>query len=295
MKASIESWRVLDGAGRPVALHGNDRGLAYGDGLFETMRVHAGRPVWWREHWQRLVHGASVLGIPVPDETAIVAQSLDLIAGRPQGVLKLVLTRGVGGRGYAPPELPQAMVVLSWHALPGLEPDEGLTLRWCRLRLSEQPALAGIKHLNRLENVMARAEWVDPDIHEGLLCDAQGRLVGVTAGNVFLYLDGRWLTPRLDRCGVAGIARGWLLKNISEAAEADLTPKDVRDSAALVVCNSVRGVRPARRLEDRMWPTSPAVAELRRSLAVAEPAFSSDNPDSERGLDRWPQRPVSQD
>jgi 4-amino-4-deoxychorismate lyase len=278
---------MLDGAGNSIALDGNDRGLVYGDGLFETMRIHDGRPVWWREHWQRLARGAGVLGIPVPDETAIAAQCMELIAGRSSGVLKLVLTRGVGGRGYAPPMPAQATVVLSWHPLPGPESGDGLNLRWCQLRLSEQPVLAGIKHLNRLENVMARAEWSDPDIHEGLLCDRQGRLICATAGNVFLHQDGRWLTPRLDRCGVAGIARGWLLEHVPGAAEAELGPEAVRRCDALVVCNSVRGIRPARWLGDQVWPISPAVVELRRLLAVVEPAFSGDNPASRGELGRW--------
>jgi len=159
-------------------------------------------------------------------------------------------------------------------------------LRWCRLQLSEQSALAGIKHLNRLENVMARAEWHDPDIHEGLLCDARGRLVGATAGNVFLHLDGQWLTPPVDRSGVAGIARRWVLANVPGAAESILGAQDVGRCDALVICNSVRGIRPARRLDDREWSINPAVAELRRLLAVAEPAFSGDNPGSERGPHR---------
>jgi len=266
--------RVLDAAGNPTVLDGNDRGLDYGDGLFETLRVHDGKPVWWPEHFQRLQRGASVLGIPVPDEAAIAAHSIDLIAGRPQGVLKLVLTRGVGGRGYAPPAQPLATVLLTWHPLPEPEPDNGLNLRWCQLRLSEQPVLAGIKHLNRLENVLARAEWTDPDIHEALLCDTQGRLVCATAGNVFLFLDGCWQTPRLDRCGVAGIAREWLLRTIPNAMEAELTPESVQRSDALVVCNSVRGIRQARRLQDQAWPMGSVALALRQRLASAEPAFA---------------------
>jgi 4-amino-4-deoxychorismate lyase len=215
------------------------------------------------------------LGIPVPDETAIAAQCMELIAGRSSGVLKLVLTRGVGGRGYAAPSQPRATVVLSWHPLPELEPGDGLNLRWCQLRLSEQPLLAGIKHLNRLENVLARAEWSDPDVHEGLLCDAQGRLVSATSSNVLAHFDGCWQTPRMDRCGVAGIARGWLLENIPGAVEADLTQQEVRNSSALILCNSVRGIRQVRRLEAQIWPTSAAVIEVRRLLALAEPAFAS--------------------
>ena len=272
------NWRVFDSTGNPIiGIDGNDRGLAYGDGVFETLRVHAAQPIWWREHWQRLLRGASVLGIAAPDETAMLSQSLQLIAGRSQGVLKLLLTRGVGGRGYALPEKSSATVVLSWHPLPNAEPAEGLNLRWCQLRLSEQPVLAGIKHLNRLENVLARAEWNDPDIHEGLLLDAQDRLVCATAGNVFLYMDGGWQTPRLDRCGIAGIARQWILQNLPDAIETELTAEAVQRCDAMLVCNSVRGIRAVRRLENRVWPDHPNVIELRERLALAEPAFSSAN------------------
>lgn len=270
------NWRVFDSTGNPIiGIDGNDRGLAYGDGVFETMRVHAAQPVWWREHWQRLLCGASVLGISAPNEAAILSHSLQLIAGRSQGVLKLVLTRGVGGRGYALPEKSSATVVLSWHELPAAEPAEGLNLRWCQLRLSEQPVLAGIKHLNRLENVLARAECNDPDIHEGVLLDAQDRLVCVTAGNIFLHVDGCWQTPRLDRCGIAGIARHWILQNLPGAIETELTAETVQRCDAMLVCNSVRGVRAVRKLENLTWPCHRSVVELRERLALAEPAFSS--------------------
>ena len=268
------NWRVLDAAGnRLTGLDGNDRGLAYGDGVFETMRIHAGQPVWWREHWQRMLRGASVLGLPVPDEAAIISQSLDLIAGRSQGVLKIILTRGAGGRGYAPPEPAQATVVLSWHPLPASEPTEGLNLRWCTMRLSAQPALAGIKHLNRLENVLARAEWNDPAIHEGLLKDAEGRVVGATASNIFVRLEGHWQTPRLDRCGIAGVARDWLLRSLPGAIETDLPADLIGSAEALLLCNSVRGLRQVRQLEGRRWPTDAGIAVLREQLASAEPAF----------------------
>ncbi len=270
----MTAWCAFDSSGHPLAgLDGNDRGLAYGDGVFETLRIDAGEAVWWREHWQRLIRGAATLALPMPDESAIAARSRELIAGRAQGVLKLVLTRGVGGRGYAPPAQAKATVLLSWHELPDAEPVNGLNVRWCSLRLSAQPALAGIKSLNRLENVLARAEWSDPAIHEGLLRDADDRLVCATASNVFVRHDGIWQTPRLDRCGVAGIARDWLLRNAPGAVEADLPAGRIESAEAVLLCNSVRGLRQVRRLGDRRWSADAGIADLRARLAAAEPAF----------------------
>ena len=167
----------------------------------------------------------------------------------------------------------QATVLISWHPLPDPEPAGGLNLRWCSLRLSSQPALAGIKSLNRLENVLARAEWTDPDIHEGLLCDANGQLVCATSSNVFVRVNGIWQTPRLDRCGIAGIARDWLLRNVPDAVEVDVPAGRVEAADAVLLCNSVRGLRQIRRLGDRQWPQDAGIADLRARLAAAEPAF----------------------
>lgn len=243
-----------------------DRGLAYGDGLFETMRVARGRIPWWDAHLARLARGAAVLGLPTPDAGWLHAQASDLLDAAPeQAVLKLVLTRGAGGRGYAPPAVPVPGLVLSLHEL---SPAPGaLRLRWCTTRLSLQPALAGIKHLNRLDQVLARAEWSDPDIHDGLMLDAGGRLACATAANLFALIDGQWLTPSLADGGVAGLARAWVLARQPGAAEASLGPESLASAEALFLCNAVRGILPVGQLEDMHWPSHPATESLRRALA----------------------------
>lgn len=253
----------------------DDRGLAYGDGVFETLRFAAGRPVWWAEHWSRLARGAAVLGIPLPDADWVAGQARALMPAAGAGVLKLVLTRGPGGRGYASPQPPRPGLLLWVHALPPPPPAEGLRLRWCRLRLAAQPALAGIKHLNRLEQVLARGEWSDPEIHEGLLRDRSGRVICATAANLFVRLDGRWWTPPLRTCGVAGICRGWLLAE-GLAAERVLGPAEVLAAEAVFLCNSVRGILPVSGLEDRRWPPHPETGNLTRHLAQCEPAFAAE-------------------
>ena len=262
---SALATRLFRGRDPVDCLDPADRGLAYGDGLFETMRVAAGQLPWWQAHLARLDRGARVLGIPMPDGDWLHAQAQALLRDAPaDAVLKLVLTRGAGGRGYAPPAAPVPGLILSLHGLP---PAPGpLRLRWCRTRLSLQPALAGLKHLNRLDQVLARGEWQAPEIHEGLMLDATGELACATAANLFALIDGRWLTPSLANGGVAGLARAWVLANQPGAAEARLGPESLASAEALFLCNAVRGILPVGQLEDLDWPPHPATESLRRAL-----------------------------
>lgn len=266
------SARVLRGGQVALWLEPDDRGLAYGDGVFETLLVHEGQPVWWREHWERLLRGAEVLGLPAPDELAVRRECESLLGGSDRAVLKIILTRGSGGRGYGPPQDPVPTVIVSSHPAPP-PITEAISLRWCRTALAIQPALAGIKHLNRLEQVLARSEWSDPGIFEGLMCDTEDRVVCATSANLFALIGGCWLTPGVGRCGIAGIARAWVLANEPDAAEADLSAAEVAHADALFVCNAVRGILPVGRLGLRDWTDHKAVTTLRRRLAEAQPAF----------------------
>ena len=267
------SARVLREGRVRLWLEPEDRGLAYGDGVFETLLVHQGQPVWWQEHWARLRRGAGVLGLPLPDEAEVRRECAALVAESARAVLKIILTRGSGGRGYQSPPTPVPTVVLSSHPAP--DPTaRALTLRWARTTLAIQPALAGIKHLNRLEQVLARREWDDPGIDEALMCDGEDRVVSATSANLFALVGGRWLTPSVQRCGIAGIAREWILANVPGAAVADLAAAEVSHAEALLLCNSVRGILPVRRLGMREWPGDEAVAALRARLAEAQPAFA---------------------
>lgn len=248
------------------------RGLAYGDGVFETMRAVAGVIPWWPAHRERLLRGAARLGIAVPSEHALDAALRDTLRAHPDAVIKLVLTRGSGGRGYAPPLDVPPVWLLSASGLPPAPRAGGLVLRWCDLRLAMQPVLAGIKHCNRLEQVLARAEWHDAGIDEGLMRDADGHVVCATAANVFVLCDGRWWTPPVDRCGVAGVCRAWALP-VLDATERRLTPEDVLSSQAVVLCNAARGILPVARLGDHAWSPHPAIGEALHCLADAHPAF----------------------
>ncbi|WP_104205395.1 aminodeoxychorismate lyase [Billgrantia saliphila] len=245
----------------------DDRGLAYGDGLFETVLVRDGAALLWGEHLARLSRGSRALGIPMP--LAGELERLPLLAGPGLHVLKLVLTRGSGGRGYLPPSAPTPRLV--WQLAPfHPQPQHwqaGVRVRHCRLRLAIQPALAGIKHLNRLENVLARSEWSDPDVAEGLLCDGRGRLIEATCMNLFWQRKGRLETPRLEGCGVAGTLREALLERLS-MTEVEAGPEALIEAEAVWLGNSVQGLWPLSQLDDadgtpcKYW----AVGDIHRAL-----------------------------
>lgn len=264
---------IYRGRERLAALEPTDRGLAYGDGVFETVLVHGKRAVWWPAHWERLARGAQRLGIALPQRSWLEAELGVLLPKAPdRAVLKLILTRGASGRGYAADPDAEPTLVITMHAVPAALAGP-VAVRWCETRLAIQPALAGIKHLNRLEQVLASAEWNGPEIHEGLMLDTEDRVACATAANVFARIDGRWLTPPVSRRGVAGVARAWVLAHAPEAAEAELDRAQVESAEALFLCNAVRGILPVGRLGERRWAAHPALDDLRRQLARSEPAF----------------------
>lgn len=249
-----------------------DRGLGYGDGVFETLRIHAGAAVWWDAHWARLCRGAEALGFAPPQVSTVRRHAQDLLRTAPaDGVLKIIVTRGTGGRGYAPACTPEPGVIFSTHPLSATPPV--VDLRWCRMRWAAQPRLAGFKHLNRLEQVLARAEWDDPDVFDGIVLGIDGCVISATSANVFARIGDEWLTPPVDACGIAGLMRAWVLECEPGARVEPLTPAQLLAADAIFVCNAVRGILPVRRLGDREWSPHPAVARLRRRLADAEPAF----------------------
>lgn len=272
--------RVFVGDQPVAAIPPDDRGLAYGDGLFETMRAHAGSIPWWDAHWSRLQRGAQRLALPLPDEAQVRGEVAALVAADEAAVLKLIVTRGGGARGYRPAAVAPPTWVLSRRTLPIPPKPPGLVLRWCATRLAIQPALAGIKHCNRLEQVLARAEWNDPaasgrDADDGLMCSSQGDAVCATAANLFVLRDNRWRTPAVDRCGVAGVCRATLLPLLG-AREVRLSIADVEAADAVFLCNSVRGILVVARLGARAWPSHCAIAAARRLLAQAHPGFATD-------------------
>lgn len=267
--------RVFVGGDEVAAIPPGDRGFAYGDGLFETMRVHDAGVPWWEAHWARLARGAGRLGIALPAVQRVRDEAEAACRTVATGVLKLVVSRGTGGRGYAPAADAAPTWTLGIHPLPAPMPIDGIALRWCHTRLALQPALAGLKHCNRLEQVLARGEWStasDAHAHEGLMRSTDGDVVCATAANVFVFDARGWRTPALDRCGVVGVCREHVL-GVEPAGIGPLSVDDVEAADAVVLCNAVRGILPVARLGQRSWAPHPAVRALQRRLADLHPAF----------------------
>ncbi|WP_434695501.1 aminodeoxychorismate lyase [Pseudomonas sp. Z1-14] len=267
----MESW--VDG--QPAdALSLKDRGLAYGDGLFETIAVRDGKLVLLEGHLQRLALGCRRLAISV--DWAVLNAELQAYAQQlGDGVLKLIVTRGDSLRGYAANPSAQARRILQGSppaAYPLAHAEQGVQLFPCTTRLSEQPLLAGLKHLNRLEQVLARAEWSDTEHAEGLMLDMSGRVIEGVFSNLFMVHDGALITADLSRCGVAGVMRGQLLFQAESDGIAtqvtDIRLEQLQRADEVFVCNSVYGVWPVRGCGSARWSVGPLTRKL-QTLARA--------------------------
>ena len=250
----------------------SDRGLAYGDGLYRTLEARHGQPLLWHWQWQRLAADCASLHLPCPDEALLLAEIAQVAGALPRAVVKIVLTRGSGQRGYAMPaeSTPTRIVsAAAWGGYPAERAEQGVMVRWCDTRLAIQPLLAGIKHLNRLENVFARSEWHDPAIAEGLMLDMDGTVVEGTMSNLFIVRGGELITPPLDRCGVSGAMRACVLQlaaNLGIAVrEARLLPDEVLAADEAFICNSLASIWPLRQLETRQWQGWPLTWRLQQA------------------------------
>jgi 4-amino-4-deoxychorismate lyase len=251
-----------------------DRGFLYGDGVFRTLLVANGQPQHWPLHFQKLQQDCAALGIACPDFACLSDELAGLLHDHPDAVFKLIVTRGQSARGYAPTL--HSISTHIWDVAPLPEYPEsratqGVTLHLCELRLGHQPRLAGIKHLNRLENVLAAAEFAGDGVAEGLLLDTCGLVIEGTRSNVFLISEGRLITPDLSRCGVAGVQRDRVIayaRQIGMPVEVrNVELCELRASDELFLTNSVFGLWPVSRFEQQHWTDFSYAARIRAALA----------------------------
>ncbi len=251
----------------------SDRGFQYGDGLFETITVTNGQPVFLDLHLYRLDSGCRKLNIPFPGTELLAFEAKKLCQHSSKAVLKLILTRGSGGRGYRQPDVIQTTRVLSLHPFPDY-PDiykaQGIAARFCDTRLGLNPGLAGIKHLNRLEQILARAEWTDPGIQEGIMLDMNEHVIEGTMTNLFYVKNDTLYTSSLALSGVAGIIRGIIMKLSSDhdlsAIEHTFTKDELLSADEVFVCNSIVTIWPIKQIASIYFPVGERTKQLQTWL-----------------------------
>jgi 4-amino-4-deoxychorismate lyase len=242
----------------------DDRGLQYGDGLFETIAVRGQQPRLLEHHLDRLQTGCERLGLPVPPRDALEDSLRGALAATSlptdRVTAKILLTAGPGPRGYARSDAVKPTLLIGLSAsqtLPETLYRRGARVRLCNTRLALQPQLAGIKSLNRLEQVLAREELRNESVFEGLLLDTDDRLICGTMSNVFL-IDGNSLaTPALTRCGVAGVMRRHVLSLLDEngldCEVRDVGRGELASCDGILLANSQFAVLPIRRCDERRF------------------------------------------
>ncbi len=251
-----------------------DRAAAYGDGLFETIAIRADKPRLWSLHSERLQIGCARLGLPCPESKDLLAElEAAISAARSSTAIataKLTVSAGNSGRGYRRNPNADPLVRISVHAaslLPAQKYQSGVSARLCTTRLGVQPLLAGIKTLNRLEQVMARAEWDDENIFEGLMLDTDGRLICGTMSNVFIIKESVLITPAITRCGVTGVMRRHIINLLRteggmDCEVRDVTLEELASADEAFLSNSQFGVLPVRTCASMQWGVGPVTRRV---------------------------------
>jgi 4-amino-4-deoxychorismate lyase len=256
----------------------DDRGLQYGDGVFETLLLRRGHPRFLEAHLARLRLGCTRLGIHFAAMAELRAEVARFAAIAPSlAILKIIVTRGSATqRGYAPrgDAPPRRIVSLGPAPAPRTDFASGLQLQIAKLRLGENPALAGIKHLNRLENVLAAAELTGSASFDALLLDAGGSIICGSMSNVFVVREGAVATPLLDRCGVAGVMRGIVLRECHtlgiDITQERLSLSDLKAADEVFVTNARIGVVPVRRVGEHSFGMNRLALKLRAHIETLD-------------------------
>jgi 4-amino-4-deoxychorismate lyase len=272
--------RIWSGEQTLAALSPLDRGLAYGDGVFESIRVINRSPVLMAYHWARLSASCVQLGLPdLPFWRQAFRQFLaELQPEDIDGVVRLQVTRGVSERGYLPDPNALPTLILSWHSAASYPAEwslAGIEITQLDMPLAIQPRLAGIKHLNRLEQVLLRQDLsAMPNCQEGLVCDAEGHVVEGVFSNVFAVINGQLCTPSLARCGVRGVLREALLAELMQQNIAvnirDISLKEMASATEIFFCNSLYGIWPVARWGNKTWQAGPVT---RQCQSIVSPWF----------------------
>lgn len=241
-------------------INASDRGLAYGDGFFSTIKVEFGLVIDWPRHLTRLKQSAIRLFFPEIDWIQLqqeIFSSAQTVVDHPHYVLKVILTRGSGGRGYSAEGCETVQRIINLSAFPEVYlqwQQTGIAIVQCKSQLGRNKQLAGLKSLSRLEQVLIKQELATLNAVEGLVCDEFGHVIEACSANLFIYLDGQWLTPKLDFCGVAGVMRAQILDHdLFNVIEKEICLDQVNQASCLFLSNALMGIVPIKQYQDKHY------------------------------------------
>lgn len=255
-----------------ISVH--NRGLQYGDGIFETIAWRNQRIEHWDEHMARLAKGCTVLGIPHPDFELLKNEAMQLLSeDKGKQILKIILARSSNGRGYQPAKTQSVDRILSCHEWPeNIESlaEQGIDCIICTTRLGDNPQLAGIKHLNRLEQVLAAQELLHSEAHEGIMLDQHEQVISGTRSNLFIIKNEILYTPTIDNCGIHGIMRENILR-IADGLhlKSEIKPLNMQDLLSadeVFLSNSIMKIWPVNNIEQTHYTQHTWTQKIKTTL-----------------------------
>ncbi len=243
----------------------DERAFQYGDGLFETIAIRSGEPRLWQYHLDRLALGCERLGIATPDHKQLRLSLQNALAQSSTAsdscVVKIIVSSGAGSRGYGRKNIIEPSVwfgVFPSNPLPKSSYRDGVDTKICTTRLATGSTTAGLKTLNRLEQILARSELTEQNLFEGLTMDASGTIICGTMSNVFFVSNNRITTPTLSLCGVEGVMRRHVIATLEShdtgVSDATVAPQDLASVDEVFITNSQFGVLPLRSCGEIVWP-----------------------------------------
>lgn len=250
-----------------------DRSFQYGDGCFTTMLTKSGSIQLWSQHVGRMQEALQRLKIGEIDWNSLKRELDSIASDAPLAGLKIHVSRGEGGRGYSPKVSSGPKVTVSRFEFPQSYRqfrENGIDLTVCDTPLGLNPLLAGLKHNNRLEQILAKEEVERTTFTDGLVLDINGNVIETTMANVFWIADGKVFTPSLDYAGVAGVMRGEIIKLLSAmnipVEIASFTLKDVLAADEIFVSNCILGVAPVNKIKDAQFPPGTITRRIQEKL-----------------------------
>ena len=248
-----------------------DRAVQYGDGVFETIAVKENLLEFWKEHYLRLNKGCKVLKIKCPSELFLKKEINKFVKKikKKKFILKIIISRGIGGRGYNLPKKAKPTRILGAYNWPNYSKanlKKGIKMDVCKIKIATQPYLSQIKHLNRLEQIIARSEWQGKNISESIMLDFNKNVIEGTMSNIFGVKKNIFYTPEIEFSGIQGVMRNQILKLLKKNKEKykikKIKLKELLNFDEVFVCNSIFGIWPVKQILKKNFSFGKKTKEL---------------------------------